>query len=87
MLVYIESHVTLHAKADAQKVNLAAALLDRYAQLSNMEDDQTTTTTRTCSCSCCDILWVVTTKEGWLKLHVGEWRNDGMAEETEYSNY
>ena len=35
-----------------------------------MEDDQTTTTTgtRTCSCSCCDILWVVTTKEGWLKL-------------------
>ena len=36
--------------------------------LSNMEDDQTTTTTRTCSCSCCDIPWVVTTKEGWLKL-------------------
>lgn len=35
-----------------------------------MEDDQTTSTTqtRTCSCSCCDILWIVTTKEGWLKL-------------------
>lgn len=27
-----------------------------------------TTTTRTCSCSCCDVLWLVTTKEGWLKL-------------------
>lgn len=35
-----------------------------------MEDVQTTSTTRTrtCSCSCCDILWIVTTKEGWLKL-------------------
>ena len=35
-----------------------------------MENDQTTSTTRTrtCSCSCCDCLWIVTTKEGWLKL-------------------
>ena len=35
-----------------------------------MEDDQTTSTTqtRTCSCSCCDVLWIVTTKDGWLKL-------------------
>lgn len=27
-----------------------------------------TNTERKCSCSCCDVLWVVTTKEGWLKL-------------------
>ena len=27
-----------------------------------------TTTERKCSCSCCVVLWVVTTKEGWLKL-------------------
>lgn len=25
-------------------------------------------TTRKCSCGCCDPLWIVTTKEGWLKL-------------------
>lgn len=28
----------------------------------------TTTTERKCSCSFCDVLWIVTTKEGWLKL-------------------
>ena len=26
------------------------------------------TTTRKCTCSWCDVLWIVTTKEGWLKL-------------------
>ena len=37
---------------------------------SNMADEggATTTTTRTCTCSWCDVLWIVTTKEGWLKL-------------------
>jgi len=36
-----------------------------------MADGETTTTTesqRKCSCSCCDVLWIVTTIEGWLKL-------------------
>ena len=37
-----------------------------------MADEEATTTTteskRKCSCSCCDVLWIVTTKEGWLKL-------------------
>ena len=38
-----------------------------------MADGEATTATSTesqrkCSCSCCDFLWIVTTKEGWLKL-------------------
>ena len=38
-----------------------------------MADEEATTATsaesqRKCSCSCCDVLWIVTTKEGWLKL-------------------
>ncbi|KAL9952892.1 hypothetical protein ACROYT_G040221 [Oculina patagonica] len=37
--------------------------------MADVEANTTTTTTeRKCSCSCCDVLWVVTTKEGWLKL-------------------
>lgn len=40
--------------------------------LANMADEEAdttaTTTERKCSCSCCDVLWIVTTKEGWLKL-------------------
>ena len=45
--------------------------------LSNMADGEPPTKTgqtgntesqRKCSCSCCDFLWIVTTKEGWLKL-------------------
>jgi len=41
--------------------------------LANMADGEATTTIsaesqRKCSCSCCDVLWIVTTKEGWLKL-------------------
>ena len=32
------------------------------------QDVEKTTTTRQCSCSCCDPMWIVTTKEGWLKL-------------------
>ena len=37
-----------------------------------MADAEATTTAtesqRKCSCSCCDVRWIVTTKEGWLKL-------------------
>jgi len=37
-----------------------------------MADGEATTTISEsqgkCSCSCCDVLWIVTTKEGWLKL-------------------
>ena len=36
-----------------------------------MADEEAKTTTesqRKCSCSCCDFQWIVTTKEGWLKL-------------------
>ena len=36
--------------------------------MADEEADITATTERKCSCSCCDILWIVTTKEGWLKL-------------------
>lgn len=32
-----------------------------------MEEAETTTTKRY-QCSCCDFMWIVTTKEGWLKL-------------------
>ena len=40
------------------------------SSISNMADEGgvTTTTTRKCTCSWCDVLWIVTTKEGWLKL-------------------
>ena len=38
----------------------------------NMADAEATATTREsqrkCSCSCCDVLWIVTTRQGWLKL-------------------
>ena len=32
------------------------------------ETDSSKTKRVTCDCSCCDLLWIVTTKEGWLKL-------------------
>ncbi|XP_068684611.1 uncharacterized protein [Montipora foliosa] len=38
--------------------------------MANEDDTGTTTKTKTvtCDCSCCDIRWIVTTKEGCLKL-------------------
>ena len=36
--------------------------------MASSREEGETATTRRCQCSCCDFMWIVTTKEGWLKL-------------------